>query len=124
MALKQAASSRLLALATDMLLRPAAASSSHFSTSVSTVTDLSTTTKRNGQLRSTTGVGIGDGFETHTDKWMQPKVMKSLTLRVLGAHHTAKAQGLKDCFKQRACSVAPEMQPKLLNCSPQRVPEP
>lgn len=44
------------------------------STEVSKITDLAPTTKRNGQLRSTTGLGMGDGYKSHTDKWMQPTV--------------------------------------------------
>ena len=75
MALKYTAASslRLLEVATEVLLRPAAA---QFSTTsqVSTVTDLTSTTKRNGELRCTTGLGLGDGFKSHTEKWMQPTV--------------------------------------------------
>ncbi len=75
MALKHAgvSSLRLLAVATEVLLHPATA---QFSTTsqVSTVTDLTSTTKRNGELRCTSGLGLGDGFKSHTEKWMQPMV--------------------------------------------------
>eukprot|EP00193_Tetraselmis_chui_P020355 CAMPEP_0177772842 /NCGR_PEP_ID=MMETSP0491_2-20121128/12501_1 /TAXON_ID=63592 /ORGANISM="Tetraselmis chuii, Strain PLY429" /LENGTH=137 /DNA_ID=CAMNT_0019290805 /DNA_START=37 /DNA_END=450 /DNA_ORIENTATION=- len=42
-----------------------------FSSEVSRVADLTPTTKRNGQLRATSGLGVGDGFKNHTAKWLQ-----------------------------------------------------
>uniref|UniRef100_A0A061QQ83 Nadh:ubiquinone oxidoreductase 13 kDa subunit n=1 Tax=Tetraselmis sp. GSL018 TaxID=582737 RepID=A0A061QQ83_9CHLO len=44
-----------------------------FSSELSRVNDLGPTTKRDGELRSTSGVGLGDGYLSHTDKWLQAK---------------------------------------------------